>query len=99
MLGALGADVVKVESIQRPDGMRFTSAKPASVDRWWSGASCSTGQRQQALGHLDLNRPEGRDLVLRLIADADAWWSRTSPRVMENFGLGWDAIHAANRAR
>src|SRR5262249_43555541 len=34
VLGALGADIVKLESIQRPDGMRFNTAKP-SEDRWW----------------------------------------------------------------
>src|SRR5690606_16668854 len=41
-------------------------------------------------------RPEGRELVLRLVADADAVVENFSPRVMENFGLGWDVIHAAN---
>ncbi len=98
VLGALGADVVKVESIQRPDGMRFTSAKPASVDRWWEWGFVFHGANANKRSvTLDLNRPEGRDLVLRLIADADAVVENFSPRVMENFGLGWDAIHAANR--
>ncbi len=95
LLGALGADVIKVESIQRPDGMRFTSAKPASVDQWWEWGFVFHGANANKRSvTLDLNRPEGLELVLRLIADADVVVENFSPRVMENFGLGWDTIHA-----
>ena len=34
-LALLGADVVKVESVTRPDLMRYTAAKPPSEDGWW----------------------------------------------------------------
>jgi crotonobetainyl-CoA:carnitine CoA-transferase CaiB-like acyl-CoA transferase len=34
-LAALGADVVKVESIQRPDGIRFAAGPPAGTQRPW----------------------------------------------------------------
>ena len=95
LLGALGADVLKIESIQRPDGMRFTSAKPASVDQWWEWGFVFHGANANKRSvTLDLNRPEGLELVLRLIADADVVVENFSPRVMENFGLGWDTIHA-----
>ena len=95
LLGALGADVIKIESIQRPDGMRFTSAKPASVDQWWEWGFVFHGANANKRSvTLDLNRPEGLELVLRLIADADVVVENFSPRVMENFGLGWDTIHA-----
>ena len=95
LLGALGADVVKIESIQRPDGMRFTSAKPASVDQWWEWGFVFHGANANKRSvTLDLNRPEGLELVLGLIADADVVVENFSPRVMENFGLGWDTVHA-----
>ena len=32
-LGALGAEVIKVESIQFPDGFRYTMSVPG--DNWW----------------------------------------------------------------
>ncbi|MBL8774758.1 MAG: CoA transferase [Acidimicrobiales bacterium] len=96
LLAALGADVVKVESIQRPDGMRFTSAKPASVDQWWEWGFVFHGANANKRSvTLDLNRPEGLELVLRLIADADVVVENFSPRVMENFGLAWETVHAA----
>src|SRR5262249_9732467 len=56
LLAALGADVIKIESIQRPDGMRFSSAKTRSVDGWWEwGAhyqACNANKRGITL---DLN--------------------------------------------
>src|SRR5207245_5827307 len=45
---------------------------------------------------LDMNRPEGVELAKRLIAGADAVMENFTPRVMDNFGLGWDTVHAVN---
>jgi crotonobetainyl-CoA:carnitine CoA-transferase CaiB-like acyl-CoA transferase len=97
LLAALGADVVKIESVQRPDGMRFTSTRPPSVDRWWEWCpvfhGANTGKRSVTL---DLTRSEGVELVKRLIAEADAVMENFSPRVMEGFGLDWPVVHQAN---
>ncbi len=35
MLAALGADVIHVESVTRPDGMRFTSGVSTDREHWW----------------------------------------------------------------
>ena len=35
LLAAFGADVVKVESIQRPDGIRYSGGMRKDVDDWW----------------------------------------------------------------
>ncbi len=97
MLAALGADVIKIESVQRPDGMRFTSTAPPSVDQWWEWCpvfhGANTGKRSVTL---DLTRPEGVELAKRLIAQADAVMENFSPRVMEGFGLDWPAVREAN---
>jgi crotonobetainyl-CoA:carnitine CoA-transferase CaiB-like acyl-CoA transferase len=34
-LAAFGADVIKVESIQRPDGIRYSGGMRTDVDDWW----------------------------------------------------------------
>jgi crotonobetainyl-CoA:carnitine CoA-transferase CaiB-like acyl-CoA transferase len=98
-LAAMGADVIKIESVQRPDGMRFTSTAPPRVDRWWEWCpvfhGANGGKRSVTL---DLGRPAGLDLVKRLIASADAVTENFSPRVMDNFGLGWDVVHQVNPA-
>jgi crotonobetainyl-CoA:carnitine CoA-transferase CaiB-like acyl-CoA transferase len=96
-LAALGADVVKVESIQRPDGIRFAASPPAGTDRWWEYSwlfhGVNVGKRSVTL---DLGRPEGVDLAKRLVAGADAVIENFSPRVMEAFGLGDDVLHEVN---
>lgn len=35
LLAAFGADVVKIESIQRPDGIRYSGGMRTDVDDWW----------------------------------------------------------------
>jgi crotonobetainyl-CoA:carnitine CoA-transferase CaiB-like acyl-CoA transferase len=96
MLAALGADVVKVESVQRPDGMRYTTTSPRA-EQWWEWCpvfhGANAGKRSITLA---LNEPDGLTLAKRLIAGADAVIENFSPRVMENFGLDWDAVHTCN---
>jgi len=96
-LAALGADVVKIESIQRPDGIRFAAGPPEGTQRWWEYSwlfhGVNVGKRSVTL---DLTRPEGVDLAKRLIAGADAVVENFSPRVMEAFGLGHDVLHEVN---
>ena len=96
-LATLGADVVKVESIQRPDGMRFASSRPPGCGAWWEWSpmvhAVNLGKRGITL---DLGRPAGISIVKRLIADADVVVENFSPRVMDNLGLGWATLHALN---
>ncbi|MGA4545748.1 CoA transferase [Uniformispora flossi] len=96
-LAALGADVVKVESHRRPDGMRFASARRAGDDRWWEWGMVYFGANPGKRGiTLDLGTPEGHDLVLRLAETADVVIENFSPRVMDNLGLTWATLHARN---
>jgi len=92
-LACLGADVIHVESIQRPDGMRFGSQVPPGTERWWEHGptfhSANTGKRSLTL---DLTRPEGVDLLVRLARQSDVLLENYSPRVLESFGLGWERL-------
>jgi crotonobetainyl-CoA:carnitine CoA-transferase CaiB-like acyl-CoA transferase len=97
ILAAFGADVIKVESTQRPDGMRFTSTKPPTVDEWWEWGAVFQGANAGKRGiTLDLTRPEGRDTLIALVARADVLVENYSPRVLDNFGITWDLVRAAN---
>jgi crotonobetainyl-CoA:carnitine CoA-transferase CaiB-like acyl-CoA transferase len=96
-LACLGADVIHVESVQRPDGMRFGAVQPPSVDEWWEWGptfhSANAGKRSITL---DLTRDDGRALLRRLIEQSDVLVENYSVRVMEQFGLTWDVVHAWN---
>ncbi len=87
MLGALGADVIKFESIQRLDPYRFTLA-PVGRERWWEAGplwiDSNCDKRNVAL---DISAPAGKELFERLIRTADIVISNFSNRVMPNLRL------------
>jgi crotonobetainyl-CoA:carnitine CoA-transferase CaiB-like acyl-CoA transferase len=97
ILAFLGADVVKVESTRRPDLMRLAAAKPVTVPQWWEWGApfhgANTGKRGIAI---DLTKAEGKATFEELVKTADILVENFSPRVMEQFGLGWDDLHAVN---
>ncbi|MEE8581346.1 MAG: CoA transferase, partial [Myxococcota bacterium] len=95
MLAMLGAEVIHLESIQRPDGMRLAAGAFVARDNWWewSGMFVGTNSNKKGLT-LDLGNPRGLELVKKLIPLCDLVVENFSPRVFENFGLGWEQIHA-----
>ena len=98
LFAMLGAEVLHVEAIQRPDGMRLAAAGTfLDRDRWWEHSFffLSINENKRDLT-LDLNRPEGIALVEQLIAQSDIVAENYTPRVVENFGLGWDRVHELN---
>lgn len=88
ILAWLGADVVKIESTQRPDGTRLSSAYTTFDDRPWErmplNHSVNTGKRGITL---DLTRRAGLELARRLVDRCDILVENYSPRVVERFGL------------
>lgn len=97
LLAAFGADVVKVESIQRPDGIRFSGGMRTDVDDWWEYGwvfhAMNTNKRSVTL---DLGSSEGRRLFKELAAGADVVIENFSPRVMDQFGLTADVLLKVN---
>lgn len=94
LLAELGADVIKVESIQRPDTMRFVNS---AGDPMWEFNPLFQGANSSKRGiTLNLDAPEGMALLHRLIAKADVVAENFSPRVLDNWGLGWEKVRALN---
>ncbi|WP_077102682.1 CaiB/BaiF CoA transferase family protein [Mycobacterium terramassiliense] len=94
-LGAFGADIVKVESIQRPDGFRYSGAFPFEGDDWYerSGLWQATNLNKKDLT-LDLTSRRGLEIVRLLAAQADVVVENFSPRVVEQFGLDYESLAA-----
>lgn len=92
-LGALGADVVKIESTRRPDGFRFSGAVPEMGDDWYErgGVFAGTNLDKRDLT-LELSTKKGRALLLRLVAEADVVLENYSTRVVEQFGIGYEEL-------
>ena len=96
-LATLGADVIKVEAIQRPDGIRFASTAQPTSDRSWEWSAMFHGMNAGKRGiTLDLSRPRGVELARALAARADVLVENFSPRVLDNVGLRWDELARDN---
>jgi crotonobetainyl-CoA:carnitine CoA-transferase CaiB-like acyl-CoA transferase len=97
LLALLGADVIKVESVTRPDLMRYSATKLPPTEQWYEWGFIFHGANNTKRGiTLDLTRDEGKALLLRLVAESDALIENYTPRVMDNFGLTFDVLHEAN---
>jgi crotonobetainyl-CoA:carnitine CoA-transferase CaiB-like acyl-CoA transferase len=98
MLATLGADVIHLEAIQRPDGMRMAGgAFLATAKEWWewSGLFLAANLNKRGLT-LNLADPRGLGLCRRLLAECDVFVENFSPRVIEAFGLDWKSVREIN---
>jgi len=95
VLATLGADVVKIESPTRPDGMRFATTRPPSDPKWveYSPTFHGTNPGKRSVA-VDFSTPEGRELVLRLVEQSDVVVENFTPRVMPNAGLDYHDLVA-----
>lgn len=89
LLAQYGAEVIKVESVQRVDGWRGMASDPG-IER----SNLFNSVNLNKLGiTLDLTSEAGRDLLKPLVERADVLIENFSPRVMGNFGLTDDVLH------
>lgn len=89
-LGGMGAEVIKVESIQHPDSFRFGNMVS---DLWWevyAPWNCTNVNKYGIT--LDLNNPRGIELFKKLVEVSDIVIENFSSRVMENFKLTYPVL-------
>ena len=93
-----GADVIKVESIQRIDGWRGSATTHANreLPGWESSPYFNWINRNKRDITLNLTDPRGVEIVKTLVADADILVENYTPRVMAKFGLDYETLHAIN---
>lgn len=92
MLADLGADVIKVERPAEGDDTRHWGPPFAGED----AAYFLSLNRNKRSVTVDLGSPAGAETVRGLSAGADVLIENFRPRLMERFGLGLDALRAAN---
>ncbi|MCY3568212.1 MAG: CoA transferase, partial [Chloroflexi bacterium] len=89
-----GADVIKIESVQRIDGWR---AGGSTDDFWWEWAPQFNWVNRNKHGiTLNLNDQRGADAVREMVRDADILVENYTPRVMGNFGLSYEELREIN---
>jgi succinyl-CoA:(S)-malate CoA-transferase subunit A len=93
MMGEFGAEVLKVEHPIGGDPMRrfgTPTSRPDATLKWLSES------RNKKSVTIDLRQEEGVQLFLRLVAKSDVLIENFRPGTMEEWGLTWSALSAAN---
>jgi crotonobetainyl-CoA:carnitine CoA-transferase CaiB-like acyl-CoA transferase len=91
LLGFLGAEIVKVESLRRID-----PARRGFLGQQYDGLDCSPIFNELNLGkrslQIDLTQPESGDIIGDIIGTFDVVVDNFRPGVMDRLGLGADAL-------
>ena len=97
LMGGLGADVIKIEAAQRPDGFRFFNTSKPGDPRFYEMGSYFNASNTNKRGiTLDLNSPRGKELFAQLVATSDLVMDNFSPRVMGNLGFDYARLKEIN---
>jgi formyl-CoA transferase len=96
LFAEFGAEVIKVEppasgGAQGGDPLRQWRLLHEGTSLWWYIQA-----RNKKSITVDLRKPEGQDVVRRLSRDADFVIENFRPGTLEKWGLGYDALAAAN---
>lgn len=93
LLGDYGADVIKVEPLGDGDPMRRWGVLHEGEGLWWP----TIGRNKRSVC-IDVRTTAGQDLVRRLSSNVDVVTENFRPGRMAEWGLGYDALSAANPA-
>ena len=97
MMGDMGADVVKIESLDGDAGRTFSSAARSRTAEWGErNAYFETCNRSKRAIALNLKTEEGRQIVYRLVKDADVFIQNFRKGVAERLKLDYDTLRAIN---
>ncbi len=88
LLGAMGAEVIKIETQKRPDEQRVQHGAGASKDFESSSNFFEINLNKLSVS-LDLSLPKGRDLARRIVGVSDIVMENMRPGVMDKLGLGY----------
>ena len=91
LLGALGANVIKVEQPERRDGIHL--APPHINGLSVTYTACNLNKRSVVL---DLHTKDGSEKAAVLVTEADVISGNFRPGVMERIGLGPEEVFALN---
>jgi formyl-CoA transferase len=93
MLAEFGARVIKIEAPRDGDPLRKWRLLHEGTSVWWEAQS-----RNKESVTLDLRSAEGQQVVRELAQQSDIVIENFRPGTLEDWGLGWEALHALNPA-
>lgn len=97
LLANMGAEVIKIEAIQRLDPWRGGGTGISPQEKLWERSPLWNAVNLDKLDiTLDLSRPRGTEVFKRLVKIGDVIAENYTPRVMKNFGLDYPVLKEVN---
>jgi benzylsuccinate CoA-transferase BbsF subunit len=96
LLADHGAEVIKIESVKRPDNLRLAPPyRPGAEGIEGSGYFASRNSSKKSFA-LNMSHPEAPAIARRLAAASSIVTSNFRPGIMERWGLAYESIAAYN---
>ncbi len=97
LLATLGAEVIKVESIQHIDPWRPSTTDMGPREQFWERSPLWNSVNTDKLSvTLDLSQSRGAEIFKQLVKISDIVAENFTPRVMNNFGLDYPVLKEVN---
>ncbi len=93
---SLGADVVRVETAKRPDGLRVGGPRPEGTTSLNLSGYYNNFNAEKRSIAIDLTTEQGHEVGLELVKWADVMMSNMTNRAVLKIGMTWDTVSQAN---
>lgn len=96
LLALMGAEVIHLESPNRPDGVRLVGGVPQTEEQYWErGPIFSALNTNKKSLTIDFSEPRGAELLRRFVATCDVVIENYTPRVLDQMGLSYESLKEA----
>ncbi len=96
LLGDMGAEIIKIESVDNWDMLRALHNLPPEMERAYNKSSYFNHNNRNKYGAtFNLRDPKGRALFLELVKQCDVVIENYRAEVMDRLGLGYPILRAA----
>ena len=95
-LANLGADVIRIETEKRPDGLRIAQPKPEGEESLNQSGYYNNFNAEKRSITIDLTTERGHELGIELVKWADVFATNMTARAIRKIGLNWENVQAAN---
>lgn len=95
-LAAAGADVIKVETVKRIDGLRAMAPRPRGARGYNLSGYFNNYNSNKRSVTIDLTTERGHELGLILVRWADIMITNMTNRAVRQVGMGWETVSREN---
>ncbi len=93
---SMGADVVRVETAKRPDGLRIGGPRPEGTTSLNLSGYYNNFNAEKRSIAIDLTTEQGHEVGLQLVSWADVMMTNMTNRAVQKIGMTWDTVRQAN---